>query len=239
VVRRANDKSVAEISADVRRAQSMPLAPGEQWLEPQGIAPPRWLLPLAFRAPQRLRRWLYWDRLLKNPWRVKKTLGTVVVTPVPLMTRSGSGGWGIPLAIHPLVVALGAVGRRPGFVEGRIEARDLLSLTVLFGLEVIDGVPMAPFLRRLTELMEGAFALQGDERSLPLRSSSGLARVADAAGHQCGGSGMSENRRALQRSAVSRSTSANSSSVSLQAVVAATLASTCSADIAPTITEAT
>ena len=91
--------------------------------------------------------------------RVKKTMGTVMVTSVPLTSRSGGAGWAIPIAIHPLIIALGAVGRRPGLVEDRVEARDLLSLTVLFDHEVVDGVPVALFLRRLTELMEGAFGL--------------------------------------------------------------------------------
>jgi pyruvate/2-oxoglutarate dehydrogenase complex dihydrolipoamide acyltransferase (E2) component len=159
VLRKANEKSVGEISAEVRRAQSLPLAPGEQWLEPQGTVPPSWLLPLAFRLPRRLRRWFYWDRLLRNPWRVKKTMGTVVVTSVPLTSKSGGGGWGIPITIHPLAVALGAIGRRPGLAEAGGEPREMLSLTVLFDHEVVDGVPVALFLRRLMELMEGAFGL--------------------------------------------------------------------------------
>jgi hypothetical protein len=171
VVRKANERSVGEISADVRRAQTTTLAPGEQWIAPEGLAPPPWLLPLAFRLPRRLRRWFYWDRLLANPWRIKKTMGTVVVTSMPLTSKSGGRGWGIPIAIHPLAVALGAIGRRPSLAEGRGEPsrpgetpsppgpREMLSLTVLFDHEVVDGVPVALFLRRLTELMEGAFGL--------------------------------------------------------------------------------
>jgi pyruvate/2-oxoglutarate dehydrogenase complex dihydrolipoamide acyltransferase (E2) component len=159
VLRKANEMSVAEISTEVRRAQSLPLAPGEQWLEPQGVVPPSWLLPLAFRLPRRLRRWFYWDRVLSNPWRVKKTMGTVVVTSVPLTSKSGGGGWGIPMAVHPLVVALGAVGRRPGLTDGRVEPREILSATIMFDHEVVDGVPVALFLRRLMDLMEGAFGL--------------------------------------------------------------------------------
>jgi pyruvate/2-oxoglutarate dehydrogenase complex dihydrolipoamide acyltransferase (E2) component len=159
VVRKANAKSVGEISADVRRAQTTTLAPGEQWIAPDGMAPPTWLLPLAFRAPRRLRRWLYWDRLLRSPWRIKTTMGTVVVTSVPIASKSGGGGWGIPITIHPLAVALGAVGRRAG-PAGSAEPREMLSLTVMFDHDVVDGVPVALFLRRLLELMEGAFGLE-------------------------------------------------------------------------------
>jgi len=160
VVRKADQRSVAEISDEVRRAQALPLAPGEQWLEAQGFSPPAWVLPLAFRAPFALRRWLYWEPLLRSPWRVKATMGTVMVTSVPVASRSGGGGWGIPIAVHPLVVAIGAIGRRRGLTDDSVEPREFVSLTVLFDHEVVDGVPVARFLRRLIQLMETAFELK-------------------------------------------------------------------------------
>ena len=160
VLRRADQRSVAEISAEVRRVQSLPLAPGEQWLEAEGYTPPAWLLPLAFRAPFTLRRWLYWEPLLRSPLRVKATMGTVMVTSVPVASRSGGGGWGIPIALHPLVVAIGAIGRRRGPDGDQAEPREFVSLTVLFDHEVVDGVPVARFLKRLIQLMETAFELE-------------------------------------------------------------------------------
>jgi pyruvate/2-oxoglutarate dehydrogenase complex dihydrolipoamide acyltransferase (E2) component len=160
VLRRANERSVAEISAEVRRVQSLPLAPGEQMLEARGYSPPAWVLPLAFRAPFAVRKWLYWEPLLRSPRRIKETMGTVMVTSVPVTSRSGGGGWGIPIAIHPLVVAIGAIGRRPALAEDRVLPHEFVSLTVLFDHEVVDGVPVARFLRRLIQLMETAFELE-------------------------------------------------------------------------------
>ncbi len=173
VVRRADQKTVTEVSAELRQAQTRSLAPGEQWLDPSGFAPPPRLLRLAFAAPFRLRKWLYWDRLLGDPFRVKRTMGTVMLTSVPLKTASKGGAWAIPVGIHPLVVALGAIGERTSAgtapnaaaptdappAAGAPQRRDVLSLTVLFDHDVTDGVPVALFLRRLTELMEGAFGL--------------------------------------------------------------------------------
>ena len=166
VVRCANEKTVAQISAELRRAQCLPLAPGEQWVAPDGLVPPPRLLRLAYATPFLLRKWLYWDRLLGDPFRVKRTMGTVMVTSVSVATRSGSRAWAIPIGIHPLIVALGAVSRAPAALgeEAGVPApvrgpREILSLTVLFDHDVIDGVPMALFLRRLTELMEEAFGL--------------------------------------------------------------------------------
>ena len=159
VLRKSNEKSVEQISGEIRDAQSVRLAPGEQWLDPSGQVPPPWLLRLAFTLPHHVRRAVYWDRLLADPWRVKRTMGTVMVTSVPVTSKSSHGGWAIPMGIHPLIVVIGGVSRKPWVVEDRVEAREVLSITVLFDHDVVDGVPVALFLRRLTELMEGAFGL--------------------------------------------------------------------------------
>jgi pyruvate/2-oxoglutarate dehydrogenase complex dihydrolipoamide acyltransferase (E2) component len=165
VVRRANEKTVAQVSAELRRAQSLPLAPGEQWVAPDGLVPPPRLLRLAYAAPFLLRKWFYWDRLLGDPFRVKRTMGTVMLTSVSPTSRSGGRAWAIPIGIHPLIVALGAVSRAPAAPREQAGepavggTREILSLTVLFDHDVTDGVPVALFLRRLTELMEAAFGL--------------------------------------------------------------------------------
>ncbi len=159
VLRRANEKTVAEISGEIHAAQSVPLAPGEQWLDPSGNVPPPWLLRLAYALPHQLRQAVYWDRLLADPWRVKRTMGTVMVTSVPVTSKASHGGWAIPIGIHSLVVAVGGVSRKPWVVEDRVEPRDVLSLTVLFDHDVIDGVPVALFLRRLVDLLQGASGL--------------------------------------------------------------------------------
>jgi pyruvate/2-oxoglutarate dehydrogenase complex dihydrolipoamide acyltransferase (E2) component len=77
-----------------------------------------------------------------------------------MFAKIGIGGsWGIPLGHHPLVVALGGIARRPGIVDDRIEIREVLSVTVLFDHDVIDGAPVAVFLQRLRELMESGSGL--------------------------------------------------------------------------------
>jgi len=44
-------------------------------------------------------------------------------------------------------------------VEGRIESREMLSLTIIFDHDVIDGAPAARFTCRLVELIESGFGL--------------------------------------------------------------------------------
>jgi len=159
VLRKVNERSLEQVSDEMRLAQARPLSQDQQWLDPDTGTPPPWPARLGLAPPRRLRARLSWDRLLGDPFRVKKTMGTVMLTSVPLTSRSGGGAWGIPAGIHPLIVALGAIGRRPGMVDDRVEARDMLSMTVLIDHDVVDGVPMALFLRRLNELRETAFGL--------------------------------------------------------------------------------
>ena len=121
VVRKVNEKSLEQLSGEIRAAQSRPLPQDQQWLEPDGLVPPLWLLRLAVAAPARLRDWLYWDRLLGDPFRVKKTMGTVMVTSVPLTSKSGGGAWGIPHR-HPSPHR-GARGHRSAPRHGRRRRR--------------------------------------------------------------------------------------------------------------------
>ncbi len=156
VIRKVNEMDLQQVSDEIRAAQSRPLPADEQWMNPDADVPPPWLVRLGLAAPHRLRDWFFWDRLFADPFRVKRTMGTVMVTSVPLTTKSGGAAWAIPAGVHSLLVALGAIGRRPGMVGDRMEPRDVLSMTVLFDHDVADGVPVALFLRRLSELMEGA-----------------------------------------------------------------------------------
>jgi pyruvate/2-oxoglutarate dehydrogenase complex dihydrolipoamide acyltransferase (E2) component len=52
-------------------------------------------------------------------------------------------------------------------VDGQIVPRQILNLTILFGHDVIDGVPAARFTRRLVELIESGYGLDEFRDSIP------------------------------------------------------------------------
>jgi pyruvate/2-oxoglutarate dehydrogenase complex dihydrolipoamide acyltransferase (E2) component len=85
------------------------------------------------------------------------------------MFGKGHGGWGISTTPHSLSVFVGGIARKPAVVDGRIEPRDLLALTVLFDHDVIDGAPATRFVRRLVELIESGYGLER-EASLGMRA---------------------------------------------------------------------
>ena len=87
--------------------------------------------------------------------------GTVGITAVG-MFGEGQGGWGISTGAHVLDLVVGSTAWKPAVVEGRIEPREILNLTVVFDHDVIDGAPAARFTRRLVELIESGCGLYVD-----------------------------------------------------------------------------
>jgi pyruvate/2-oxoglutarate dehydrogenase complex dihydrolipoamide acyltransferase (E2) component len=160
LIRRANQKRLDELNTEIRAAQSRPLAPGEQVLDDQGQATSPRQMRLFLRLPWILRRWLVWNRLVKDPMYAKRMMGTVVVSSVGMYGGIGGGDtWVIPATMVPLSVALGGIARKPGYFERTLQPREILSMTILFDHDVIDGAHVFVFVERLRGLMESAFSL--------------------------------------------------------------------------------
>jgi hypothetical protein len=114
------------------------------------------LMALYPLVPAFVRRFLY-GLLLKSPHLMKERTGTVILTAVGMFGQGS--GWAITHPIHTLGIALGGIGQKPGVVEGRIEVREYLSLTLSFDHDIIDGGPAARFTQRLKALIESGYGL--------------------------------------------------------------------------------
>ncbi|MGD2071138.1 MAG: 2-oxo acid dehydrogenase subunit E2 [Gemmatimonadota bacterium] len=150
VVRRADRKAPTEIHDEIRRARTEEVVPGAASLEPRAAR----LQSLFLRLPAPLRDLLYWRWLLRSPERIKRTMGTVVVTASGMATP-GVLAWGIPSSLHPLAVGVGGIARRSTAAGDR----DVLALSVVFDHAVTDGAPVGRFVHRLHELLSGADGL--------------------------------------------------------------------------------
>jgi pyruvate/2-oxoglutarate dehydrogenase complex dihydrolipoamide acyltransferase (E2) component len=156
IVRKANEKTVADIHAEIRAAQKLPVASGTVQIDSPHAD---WMMKIFVMLPQFFRDLFFWQRLFRNPFLVKRTMGTVSVTSLSIF---GGGGmsWGIPIGIHPLLIAVGGIAKRPGVIQEQIAIREYVGLTVMFDHDVTDGAPVALFIRRLQELMEGGYGLE-------------------------------------------------------------------------------
>ena len=94
----------------------------------------------------------------QEPTLVKKSFGSVGVTSVGMFGKGS--GWAIPFGLHTLDVALGGIAEKPGVIDGRIEIREYLCLTLSFDHDIIDGAPAARFTQRLKELIECGYGLE-------------------------------------------------------------------------------
>lgn len=155
IVRKANEKSVVAITSEIRSAQQSSVATGEVQI---GSTRAAWLTKLSTQLPRFVRDWFFWQRLFRNPFLFKRLMGTVSVTALGMKGQGGMS-WGIPIGIHPLIVAVGAIAKRPSIVHEQIVMREYVGLTVLFDHDVTDGAPVARFIRRLQELMACGYGL--------------------------------------------------------------------------------
>jgi pyruvate/2-oxoglutarate dehydrogenase complex dihydrolipoamide acyltransferase (E2) component len=163
VVRRANKKTVKEISDEIRKAQKVTLQTGEVHLATKRNV----YLTKAFTLmPKFIRNLFVWRKLMRDPFKAKRMMGTVVVTSVGSIGKYSGYGWGIPIGIHPLVIALGNIARKPGVIGEEISIREMLSLTVLFDHEVTEGGPAVRFIWRLNELLEQGYGLDRQDEVL-------------------------------------------------------------------------
>ena len=103
--------------------------------------------------PGFLRR-IVWRVILSNPRFSYKKMGNVAVTSLTMVGKLN--GWFIHASVHPVSFGLGAVLKKPVAIGEKIEIREVLNASILFDHDVIDGAPMARFLKHLASSIENA-----------------------------------------------------------------------------------
>jgi pyruvate/2-oxoglutarate dehydrogenase complex dihydrolipoamide acyltransferase (E2) component len=152
VIRGANRKTYREINQEIRSVQSEPAPPDSEM--------PGWFrFAMLLPGPlSRLFKGLLGMVNRRDPTISVSINGTVGITSVGMFGK-GHSGWGIYSTLHSLDLIVGSMAWKPAVVEGRIEPREILCLTVVFDHDVIDGAPAARFTRRLIELIESGYGL--------------------------------------------------------------------------------
>ena len=152
LVRAAHRKSIEELTAEIRAAQGPP--------DPEAVK--RYRATVAFLNIPRPLRSLAWRAAMSNPILFKRMGGTVGLSSVGMF--GAGGGWGIPIAPPTLMITVGGIATKPRYVDGDLEPRELLDLTISVDHVVVDGATAARFTRRLTELLQHPIVL-ADNRS--------------------------------------------------------------------------
>ncbi len=160
IVRKANEKSLREIHDEIRRAQGKK---DNTKMEPvtKKQKKSRNNQNLLISLPKFIRRIIWW-KLKYDPFFIQKNMGTVGVTTLGTMFK-GRGGYAITASPQTLSVSLGAIEKRPGVVNEKIEIREYLYASVMFNHDVVDGAPAARFLTKLGDLIEEGYGLTSFE----------------------------------------------------------------------------
>ena len=151
IVRAANKKSFREIHDEIRAAPAGK-AEEEQRYESMHL----------FLSLPRFIRSFFWWIIASQPLIFKRLGGTVGMSAIGMF--ADGAGWGIPISFPTLMVTLGGIGEKPGVVDGRIEIREYLSLTISVDHDIVDGAPATRFSKRLKELIESASGFEADSR---------------------------------------------------------------------------
>jgi pyruvate/2-oxoglutarate dehydrogenase complex dihydrolipoamide acyltransferase (E2) component len=53
------------------------------------------------------------------------------------------GGWGIPIAPPTLMITVGGIATKPRYVDGRLQPREMLDVTISVDHDLVDGAPAA------------------------------------------------------------------------------------------------
>ena len=152
VVRDADIRDIVDLTGELRNAKRAPLATGSgRWLARLGRVGPRvpGLLPAMYAV-------------MGRSVRTRQQTGTVTVTAVGMF--AGGGGFAIaPTSLMSLQVVVGGMTQRPRVVDGHVEPRDVLDLTVTIDHNVVDGAPAARFGAELRRIIEDASVLRGSK----------------------------------------------------------------------------
>lgn len=153
VVKAANRKTYAQIQQEIRTVQSNKTpTDSEQVARFRRLMLLPWPLSSFFKAS-------FCFALRRDPTIATSMAGTVGISSVGMFGK-GHAGWGIANGSHGLDVVVGGIAPRLAEVDGKIETRQMLSLTIIFDHDILDGAPAARFTRRFIELIESGYGLE-------------------------------------------------------------------------------
>jgi len=153
IIRKANEKSVTEITKEIRAVQHQTIDSSTEVLGEELSRGERFVI----HAPLFIKK--IGVRLLRRRGLLKKKhFGSVGVTSIGMIGRFPGWviGMGGPIAT---LIAVGGMTKKPGVVNDAVQVRQYLHITIHVDHDVVDGGPLARFVSRLVELMESGYGL--------------------------------------------------------------------------------
>jgi hypothetical protein len=153
MLRKANEKTVSEITKELRAVQK------EEVDESMSVLGKNLtnFEKFALKAPLFLKK-LFLMVFRQNGLMKKKHFGTTSVTAIGMKEKITGGA--IPMGTSTSIfVVVGGITKKPGVINDEIAIREYLHLTITADHDIVDGGPLARFVERLTELIENAYGI--------------------------------------------------------------------------------
>lgn len=152
LIQNADKKNAVEISAEIRNAVNAEISDKDIVIHKKQKKYER----LYHILPGTIRRW-FWKILLNRPVLAFRTMGNVSVTSLSMAGQINA--WFIHSSVHPVSFGIGSVIKKPVVVNDSVQIREMLNITVLLDHDVVDGMPMAKFVKALGRNIENGFGL--------------------------------------------------------------------------------
>lgn len=147
VLRKANSKSVFEISEEIRAAKN---GTSSELMDSPEMMKHQKLISLVKKVGF-LRRW-FLKRMFKDPFKKKKFNGTVGFSSMGMFSYN-TAGWVIPITPQVLTAMVGGVREVPSIVRGELVKREVVDMTIAMDHDILDGAQTARFVERLRKIL--------------------------------------------------------------------------------------
>lgn len=157
IVRKVNEKTMHEIYKEIISAQSEEISKHDVNL---GAEKKTSESKIFAALPKFLRYLLFWNRLTKNAFTAKGTLGTVLVSSVGMFLKDSNYIWSVSRSVHPISILINSIVKKPAVVNNEIVIREFMCVTIGFQHDLVDGAPFSRYIQRLKKLLESASGLE-------------------------------------------------------------------------------
>ena len=142
ILRKANEKSVFEISEEINQAKKRE---SNDLIDSPEMIKKKRLIELVKRVGF-LRRW-FLKRMFKDPFQKKKFNGTVGFSSMGMFSYN-IGGWVIPITPQVLTAMVGGIRELAGYEGDKLVKKELVDITISMDHDILDGAQTARFIHK-------------------------------------------------------------------------------------------
>ncbi len=155
ILRKANSKSVFEISEEIRNAKTGDTV---DLIDSKEMQSKKRFIGVVKRVGF-LRRW-FLKRMFSDPFLKKKYNGTVGFSSMGMFSYELSG-WVVPITPQVLSAMVGGIREMPGIINGEIAKCEMACITVSMDHDILDGAQTARFIEKFRKLLIGGIDYEG------------------------------------------------------------------------------